>query len=66
VKLQFLGQSYEPLQQHVATLPSEQQATFRGRSYNLRRPITVTQSQLCVRRYRGVTYMRQLSEVEQR
>ena len=63
MKLQFLGQTYEPVEQHITTLPSEQQATFRGRSYTLPRPITVSKSQLCLRKYRGVSYMLQLSGV---
>ena len=57
MKLQFLGQTYEPVQQHIAILPLEQQATFRGRNYTLRRSIAVPKSQLCLRTYRGVSYM---------
>ena len=57
MKLRFLGQTYFTSCDRVETIPSEQKASFRGQSYLPSRPVVmVTQSQLGIRKYRGITY----------
>ncbi|MEL6788019.1 MAG: DUF4278 domain-containing protein [Cyanobacteria bacterium J06607_15] len=58
MKLQFLGQVYEPTPAYVTTLPLQRQATFRGKNYQLRRSIIMPKSTMPanVRKYRGVIY----------
>ena len=56
MKLRFLGQTYFTSSDRVETMPSEQKASFRGQSYLPSRPVVVTQSQLGIRKYCGITY----------
>ena len=56
MKLRFLGQAYFSQQNQMETLPSEHTARFLGQKYVLRRPVSAAQSQLGIRKYRGVFY----------
>ena len=56
MKLHFLGQAYSTSDNQIDTLPSKHTARFLGQNYIPRRPISVAQSQLGIRKYRGVTY----------
>lgn len=56
MKLRFLGQTYSAFHDRIDTLPSEYTARFLGQNYIPRRPVSVAQSQLGIRKYRGVTY----------
>lgn len=58
MKLRFLGQTYSSSSDRVETVPSDVTAHFLGQSYTLRRPIQTFKSQPCVRKYRGVTYLK--------
>ena len=56
MKLHFLGQTYSANNDRVETTATEYTARFLGRSYTVRRPVQNVNSQLGVRKYRGVVY----------
>ena len=56
MKLHFLGQTYFVNNNRVETTATEYTARFLGRSYTVRRPIQNDNSQLGIRKYRGVVY----------
>lgn len=56
MQLCFLGQSYTASLNQVETEITNQTGSFLGRKYTLRRPVTTTNSQLGLRKYRGVAY----------
>ena len=58
MQLRFMGQTYTANSTEVATVASEQTATFKGQKYQIRVPVPTAKSQLNtqVRKYRGVTY----------
>ena len=56
MKLRFLGQAYSATNNSVETMPSEHTARFLGRTYTVRRPIQVANSDSGAKKYRGVTY----------
>ena len=57
MQLRFMGQSYSTNSARVATVASEQTATFKGQKYQVRVPMQTVRSQPReVRKYRGVAY----------
>ncbi|MGL5940093.1 MAG: DUF4278 domain-containing protein [Waterburya sp.] len=58
MRLHFLGQTYHTTDQLVETIPSDLTAHFRGQSYQLRRPIQTYQPHFCIRKYRGILYLK--------
>ncbi len=60
MKLRFLGQTYSHSNSQVKTITSEITGQFLGQKYILRRPLPLfksqSQSQLGLRKYRGVSY----------
>jgi hypothetical protein len=56
MKLRFLGQPYSTSSELVETIPSERTARFLGQSYTPRRPVAASNTQLGLRKYRGVAY----------
>ena len=58
MQLRFMGQTYFASNNRVATVATEQTATFKGQKYQVRVPVQTAKSQLNpqVRKYRGVTY----------
>ena len=58
MQLHFMGQTYFASNNQVATVATEQTATFKGQKYQVRVPVQTAKSQLNpqVRKYRGVTY----------
>ena len=56
MKLRFLGQAYSSSNNQVETTASEHTARFLGQSYTPRRPVKTSNSQLGLRKYRGVAY----------
>ncbi len=56
MKLRFLGQAYCASDSQIDTLSSEYTARFLGQNYIPRRPVSVAQPQLGIRKYRGVAY----------
>ena len=57
MQLRFMGQAYTNNSTEVATVASEQIATFKGQKYRVRIPQkTVHSQQPQLRKYRGVTY----------
>ena len=56
MELRFLGQSYTASSNQIETEPSEQTGRFLGRKYTISRPVKTTNSQLGLRKYRGVAY----------
>ncbi len=56
MQLRFLGQAYSTSDYQIETIPSQHTARFRGQSYTPHRPVKTTNSQLGLRKYRGVFY----------
>ena len=56
MQLRFLGQAYSTSNNQVKTNASENTAHFLGHSYTPRRPIQTSNSQLGLRKYRGIPY----------
>ena len=56
MQLRFLGQVYSASNNQIETIPSEHTARFLGQSYLTRRPVKTSNSQLGLRKYRGVAY----------
>ncbi len=56
MKLRFLGEAYSTNNNQVETIASEHTAHFLGQSYTTRRPVQTSNSQLGLRKYRGVAY----------
>ena len=58
MKLRFLGQTYSHSNSQVDTITSEITGQFLGQNYTVRRPVPSfkSQSQLGLRKYRGVSY----------
>jgi len=56
MQLRFLGQAYSSSNNQVKTTASEHTARFLGQSYTTRRPVKTVNSQLGLRKYRGVAY----------
>ncbi len=56
MQLIYRGQIYYTSNNQVETIPSEHTARFRGQSYNPHRPVKTSNSQLGLRKYRGVVY----------
>ena len=56
MQLRFLGQAYSSSNNQVETTASEHTAHFLGQSYTPRRPVKTVNSQLGLRKYRGVAY----------
>ena len=64
MKLRFLGQTYSQSRQQIPTIASENTACYRRQQYNLRVPVTISQSRsrptqmsAVVYKYRGVSYV---------
>ena len=56
MQLTYRGQSYSTSHNQIETIATEHTARFRGHSYLLRRPVKTVNSQLGIRKYRGVVY----------
>ncbi len=56
MQLRFLGQAYSTSDNQVETNATEHTARFLGQSYTPRRPVQTSNSQLGLRKYRGVAY----------
>ena len=56
MQLRFLGKTYSTSNNQVKTVASENTAHFLGQSYTPRRPVQTSNSQLGLRKYRGVAY----------
>ena len=56
MQLRFLGQSYTTSSNQVETEITNQTGSFLGRKYPLHRPVKTTNSQLGLKKYRGVAY----------
>ena len=58
MQLRFMGQTYSASNAKVATVASEQTASFKGQKYQIRVPLQTAKSRLNTekRKYRGVTY----------
>ena len=59
MELHFLGQTYTTANNRVATVATQQTASFKGQKYQVRVPVQTFKSQLNTeeRKYRGVTYI---------
>lgn len=51
-----MGQTYSAAGDRIQTIASEQTVRFLGQTYIRCRPFAVVNSQLGVRKYRGITY----------
>ena len=58
MELRFMGQAYTTANRRVATVATEQTASFKGQKYQIRVPVQSIKSQPNreARKYRGVTY----------
>ena len=56
MQLTYRGYAYYPNNNQFETIASEYTACFRGQSYTPRRPVQTSNSQLGLRKYRGVAY----------
>ena len=56
MQLTYRGQVYYTSNNQVETTLSEHTAHFLGQSYTPRRPVKTSNSQLGLRKYRGVAY----------
>ncbi len=56
MQLRFLGKTYSTSNNQVKTVASENTAHFLGQSYTPRRPVQTSNSQLGLKKYRGVAY----------
>ena len=56
MQLRFLGQVYSTSNNQVKTNATEHTARFLGQSYTPRRPVQTSNSQLGLKKYRGVAY----------
>ncbi|MEM9276495.1 MAG: DUF4278 domain-containing protein [Cyanobacteria bacterium P01_F01_bin.143] len=56
MQLRFLGQAYSTENNQVETTAAEHTAHFLGQSYTPRRPVKTSNSQLGLRKYRGIAY----------
>ncbi|ELS04204.1 hypothetical protein Xen7305DRAFT_00039320 [Xenococcus sp. PCC 7305] len=56
MQLRFLGQAYSTDNNQIRTVATEQTARFLGQSYTPRRPVQTSNSQLGLRKYRGIAY----------
>ena len=56
MQLRFLGKTYSTSNNQVKTIATEHTAHFLGQSYTTRRPVQTSNSQLGLRKYRGVAY----------
>lgn len=59
MELRFLGQTYTTTNNRVATVATEQTASFKGQKYQVRVPVQPIKSQLTTAemKYRGVAYI---------
>ena len=56
MQLRFLGQAYSTENNQIRTIATEQTARFLGQSYKPRRSVQSFNSQLGLRKYRGIAY----------
>ena len=56
MQLTYRGQTYSSSDNQIQTIPTEYTAHFLGQSYTPRRPVQTSNSQLGLRKYRGIAY----------
>ena len=57
MQLRFMGQTYTATNTQVETVATQQTATFKGNTYQIRVPVSTFKAQQPqLRKYRGVTY----------
>ena len=56
MQLTYRGQTYSSSDNQIKTIPTEHTAHFLGQSYTPRRPVKTSNSQLGLRKYRGIAY----------